>query len=79
MNIPQKYKNKSFILCASGPTLTQEVADLINKYKNNYIVMGVNDTYKIINVLDEHYACDHLWWECWGKDFRKKYYSQKIL
>lgn len=73
MNIPSKYPNKNFIVCASGPSLTQEIADIINRHKNDYIVVGVNDTYKIINVLDEHYAADDRWWEYWGDDFRKKY------
>ena len=71
--IPHKYRNKKFVLCATGPSLTAEVVEILRKYKDDYIIFGINDSYRIIVFLDEHYACDEKWWSTWGKDFREKY------
>lgn len=70
--IEQKYKNKTFILCATGPSLTKEVVETIRPYKDKFVIFGINDSYKIIDFLDEHYACDNKWWVTWGPDFRQK-------
>lgn len=71
--IPHKYRNKKFVLCATGPSLTPEVVEIIRKYKDDHVIFGINDSYRIIDFLDEHYACDEKWWAAWGKDFREKY------
>ena len=71
--VPHKYRNKKFVLCATGPSLTPEVIELVRKYKDDHIIFGINDSYRMIDFLDEHYACDEKWWKCWGTDFRKKY------
>jgi hypothetical protein len=68
-----KYRNRKFIMCATGPSLTPEVVETIRKYKGDHVVFGINDAYRTIDFLDEHYACDEKWWECWGADFREKY------
>ena len=73
--IPHKYRNKKFILCATGPSLTPEVIETIRRYKDDHVIFGINDSYRIIDFLDEHYACDEKWWHAWGKDFREKYPS----
>lgn len=69
--IEQTYKNKNFIICATGPGLTEEVIETIRPYKDDYIVLGINDSYRIIDFLDEHYACDAKWWNVWGQDVKK--------
>lgn len=71
--IPRKYEGRSIVLCATGPSLTSEVVETIRKFKDKVVVFGINDAYKIIDFLDEHYACDTRWWEHWGSDFRSKY------
>lgn len=71
--IPLKYPNKCFILCATGPSLTTEVIETIRPYKDNYVIFGINDSYRVIDFLDEHYACDGKWWNQWGSDFRHVY------
>lgn len=71
--IAHKYRNKKFILCATGPSLTKEVVETIREYKDDYIIFGINDSYRLIDFLDEHYACDGKWWRMWGNDFREKY------
>lgn len=71
--VPHIYRNKKFVLCATGPSLTPEVVEVIRKYKNDHVIFGINDSYRMIDFLDEHYACDEKWWSNWGQDFREKY------
>lgn len=73
MNLTQKFKNKPAILIATGPSLTKEVVELIEEYKNDYIIIGCNDSYKLVDFLDIHYACDKTWWDVHGDDFREKF------
>jgi hypothetical protein len=70
--IPLKFRNKPAILVATGPSLTEEVVDTIRKYRDKFIFFGCNDSYKIIDFLDVHYACDKQWWVTHGEDFRKQ-------
>lgn len=70
--IQQKFKNKKAILIASGPSLTEEVIESIRPYKDNFIIFGCNDVYKVVDYLDVHYACDTKWWNVWGEDFKKR-------
>ena len=69
--IPIRYPNKKFILCATGPGLTEKVIQTIRPYKDDYVIFGINDSYRVIDFLDEHYACDGKWWRQWGDDFRQ--------
>lgn len=71
--IDQKYYNRKFIMCATGPSLTEEVVETIKPYKEEFVVFGINDAYRQIDFLEEHYACDTKWWTMWGEDFRKTY------
>lgn len=71
--VPHKYRNRKFVLCATGPSLTPEVVETIRKYQEDHVIFGINDSYRIIDFLDEHYACDEKWWQTWGNDFREKY------
>lgn len=71
--IPRKYEGQNFVLCATGPSLTPEVVETLREFKDKFVIFGVNDAYKIIDFLDEHYACDERWWRAWGEDFRAKY------
>lgn len=73
MHIKQIYKNKPVILIATGPSLTEEVVEIIRKYKDKYIIFGCNDSYRLIDFLDVFYACDVRWWNKWGDSFREKY------
>lgn len=69
--IPIRYPNKKFILCATGPGLTEKVIETIRPYKDDYVIFGINDSYRVIDFLHEHYACDGKWWRQWGDDFRQ--------
>lgn len=71
--VPLKYPNKKFILAATGPSLTEEVIETIRPYKDSFVILGINDAYKAIDFLDEHYACDQKWWNLHGKEFRQMY------
>lgn len=71
--IEQEYKNKKFILLATGPSLTEEVVETIRPHKDKFVIFGINDAYKVVDYLDVHYACDTKWWKMWGDDFRAKY------
>lgn len=69
--IPIKYENKSAILFATGPSLTEEVVETIRPYKDKFVMFGCNDAYTIVDFLDEHYACDNNWWSHNGEKFRE--------
>ena len=63
--IGEIYKGKTAILYASGPSLTEEVVNLIEPVKDNYVHFGCNDTYRIVPFLDHHYANDKDWFDVW--------------
>ena len=46
------------IVAATGPSLTEEVAEICNGYN----VVAVNDAYKLIPFAPVLYACDAAWW-----------------
>ena len=71
--IQQKYKNKKAILIATGPSLTEEVIETIRPYKDDFVIFGCNDSYKVVDFLDFHYACDNKWWEFHYDTFKEKY------
>lgn len=71
--IKHKYKNKKAILIATGPSLTEEVVEIIRPYKDDFIIFGCNDSYRLVDFLDFHYACDKAWWDLHAKSFREKY------
>jgi len=71
--IPRKYEGRPIVLCATGPSLTEEVIKTIEEFKDKVVVFGINDSYKIIDFLDEFYACDTRWWKMHGKEFKEKY------
>lgn len=71
--IPKKYEGRPIVLCATGPSLTDEVVETIREFKDKVVVFGINDSYRIIDFLDEFYACDTRWWTTHGKAFREKY------
>lgn len=71
--VPHIYRNEKFVLCATGPSLTEDVIETVRKYKDSHIIFGINDSYRVIDFLDEHYACDEKWWQIWGADLRNKY------
>lgn len=71
MKIPLNYRNKTFVLFATGPSLTTEVIELLRPYKDEFIMMGCNDCYKVVDYLHEHYACDDKWWRHHGEALRE--------
>lgn len=70
MTVPCIYPNEVAVLLATGPSLTEEVIETIRPYHNSgkVRVFGCNDSYKLCNFLDVHYACDKAWWEYNGMD-----------
>jgi hypothetical protein len=73
MAVSLKYRNKPAILMATGPSLTEEVIETIRSYKDKYAIFGCNDTYAVVDYLDEHYACDTAWWNYHGAKVIRKY------
>lgn len=60
------YKGCHAIVAAPGPSLTPEVVEKLREVKDRYLIVGVGDTYRCIDFLDEHYACDARWWKVHG-------------
>ena len=69
--IPQLYKGVHAIVACPGPSLTLEVVEQLRAVKDRYLIVGVGDTYKLIDFMDEHYACDGRWWKVHGKSVNK--------
>jgi len=74
MEIPVKYPGGVAVLFATGPSLTQEVVDLIRPYHEagKIVAFGCNDAYKLVDYLDVHYACDPEWWDTHVPDVLNK-------
>lgn len=73
MKIPCLYPNQTAVLFATGPSLSLDVVNNVRPYHENGKVraFGCNDTYKIVDFLDVHYACDKEWWEYNGNEALK--------
>jgi len=69
MEVPLKHRNKIAILFAMGPTLKDEEIDFVRQNRTDkHVIFGCNDSYKYIEFLDEHYACDTKWWNIHHKE-----------
>lgn len=64
--IPKLYPNCEAILMAPGPSLTPEIVERVRQVQHRYVIIGVGDVYKIVDFMDEHYACDARWWNVHG-------------
>ena len=71
--IPPIYKGVHAIVAAPGPSLTPDVVNTLREVKNKYAIFGVGDVYKVIDFLDEHYACDARWWNVHGEKLNSMY------
>ena len=69
--IPKLYENCQAIIAAPGPSLTPEVVEHLRSVKHKYAIIGVGDAYKLIDFMDEHYACDGKWWKFHGPKINK--------
>jgi len=65
--IPKLYPNCEAILAAPGPSLTESVVEQLRAVKHRYVIIGIGDVYKVIDFMDEHYACDARWWNVHGE------------
>lgn len=65
MKVPCLYQDEVAVLFATGPSLTKEQVELVRPYHASGKVraFGCNDSYKIVDYLDVHYACDSAWWD----------------
>lgn len=63
--VPPDHDGKVVICAASGPSLTTEVIETIRPYHEagRVVMAGLNDTYRVVDYLDEFYACDTVWWK----------------
>lgn len=63
--VPRLYEDMVAVVFATGPSLTQEVVDIVQTWHAAGMVatFGCNDAYSIVPYLDVHYACDPPWWD----------------
>lgn len=52
----------TYVVIASGPSLTKEQVEQIHKYKKTVCVVAVNDNYKLAPWADYIFAADIKWW-----------------
>ncbi len=64
--IVRHYEGDTAVLFATGPSLTDEVVDMVLNARVRsqapLRLFGCNDSYRILPALDVHYACDSNWW-----------------
>lgn len=78
-NTPAKWTNRpnwtncQAVIIASGPSLTQEQANLTQGQK----VIAINDNYRLTPWADILYACDHKWWQ-WHHEQTKFFKGIKV-
>lgn len=63
---PLRWLNKTVACVASGPSLTQEDCDLIQKAKIPCV--AVNSSWKLARFCDVIYAGDDKWWKNYGDE-----------
>ena len=66
VTIPKRdHPGKTFVCMASGPSLSEEVIEMVRPYQaaGDVVVAGLNDVYRICDYMDEFYACDQHWWK----------------
>ena len=61
--VPEIYAGRTAVCFATGPSLTDEVVDLIEPYHadGSVVCFGCNDAFRIVPYLDVSYACDPPW------------------
>lgn len=59
------------VLVATGPTLTDDDARLVDKYRRHVWLLGCNDAYRMFPDLNVLYACDPQWWNYHGEACRR--------
>ena len=70
-NIPELYKGVHASVACPGPSLTPEVVEQMRAVKDRYLIVGVGDSYKLIDFMDELYACDARWWKVHGEKVKR--------
>jgi len=62
--LPWDWTGRTAIICASGPSFTEEQAEKVIAHQaNGTMVCTVNDAYRRIPDPDLMYACDMRWWQ----------------
>lgn len=61
--VPREYAGRHAVVFATGPSLTEEVVELIRPYHEDgtVVTFGCNDAFRIVPYLDVSYACDPPW------------------
>lgn len=62
--IPPDHAGRVVVCFATGPSLSQEVVEIVQHYHaaGRVVAAGLGDSYRIVPYLDELYACDRGWW-----------------
>lgn len=63
--VEPRWPGQRCIVAATGPSLTQEMADLCRAAhaRGTHKVIAVNDAYRLMPFADVLYACDAKWWD----------------
>ena len=61
--VPRLYEGRTAVLFATGPSLTEEVVEMIEPFwkDETVVTFGCNDAFRIVPYLDISYACDPPW------------------
>lgn len=67
--IKRIYPDSTIIVCGTGPSITQQQIDLVNK--SDAKVIGCNRAYQIFNI-DVLHGCNYQFWKYWWHDIKDK-------
>lgn len=60
--IPPIWYGETVVILATGPSLTKEDCEYIERHRNSLRVIAVSDAYKLYPRADLLYSCDADWW-----------------
>lgn len=64
------YQNKTAVLIATGPSLSQNQLELVREKQEtgDVVTFGINNTYQVYPWLDVFLSCDGPWWRWYWND-----------
>ena len=61
--IKRKWSGRPAIVAAPGPSLTNDVVEIVDTLPDEWVVLAVQDAYRLMPWADVLYGCDERWWD----------------
>ena len=77
MKIEPKFEGKTAIVLGTGPSMNNEVVELVNHYRakpdSPFRVFGINNVFQLKVRLDVFFACNPEWWDFYHTEPKIRY------